>query len=69
MVSLLLEYILRLVFKEKPDKGMVHDCMLRFDVDGKFTSSSTCIYLVLCLKRMVHDWMQRFDVDGKFKVN
>ena len=31
-----LEYVLRLVFKEKPDKRMVHDCMQRFDVDGKF---------------------------------
>ena len=50
-----LEYVLRLVFKEKPDKRMVHDCMQRFDVDGKFTSSS--IYLDSCLKRCpTNEW-------------
>ena len=30
-----LEFALRLVFKEKPDKKRVLECMQQFDVDGK----------------------------------
>ena len=30
-----LEYVLILVFKKKPDKGMIEDCMRQFDVDSK----------------------------------
>ena len=30
-----LEYVLRLVFKERPNKQRVEECMKEFDVDGK----------------------------------
>ena len=31
-----LEYVLRLVFKERPNTQRVHECMQEFDVDGRF---------------------------------
>ena len=30
-----LEYVLRLVFKERPNKQGVEECMKEFDVDGR----------------------------------
>ena len=47
---------------------MVHDCMQRFDVDGKFIARYVLrlVFKEKPDKRMVHDCMQRFDVDGKF---
>ena len=30
-----LEYVLRLVFKERPNKQRVEECMKEFDVDGR----------------------------------
>ena len=37
-----LEYVLRLVFKEKPNKQRVEECMREFDVDGRLNSKKTC---------------------------